>query len=230
MDEIVKLKGTGDGVKIYLSSECGISEIIKALHDKLDEYRKFFGDGKCNIYFIGDNISDTDKLRLEAVAKAMLPQASINYGEKRLLKKIEKFLEKEPPAKDEPPEPKPYIPTMEEVIANNFKHNRARLFEGVVKPGKRVESDSHMILVGDVMEGAEICAVGNIVVFGRLMGNAIAGAGGSRDAYILALDFDAKNVAIADVFRENPEYEHGGTKKAILMNNEIFIEEFLVNI
>ena len=95
MDEIVKLKGTGDGVKIYLSSEYRISEITKALHDKLDEYRKFFGDGKCNIYFIGDNISDTDKLRLEAVAKAMLPQASINYGEKRLLKKIEKLLEKE---------------------------------------------------------------------------------------------------------------------------------------
>lgn len=228
MDEIIKLKGAGDGVKIYLSSGYGISEITRALYNKLDEYRKFFGSGKCNIYFIGDNISDTDKLRLEAVSKAMLPEATVNYGEKKFLKKIEKLMERE--KNKEPQEPRPYVPTMEEVIATNFKHNRARFFEGVVKPGKRVESDSHMVLVGDVMEGGEVCASGNIVIFGRLMGNAIAGAGGSRDAYILALDFMPRNIAIADVRQEDMEQDTGGAKKAKLINNEIFIEEFLLNI
>ena len=227
MEEIVKLKGTGDGVKIYLSSGHETSEIIRALHGKLDEYRKFFGEGKCNIYFIGDDISESDKLRLEAVAKTMLPQAAVSFGEKKLFRKIEKLMEK--PEEKAPDEPKPYVPTMEEVIANNFKHNRARFFEGVVKPGKRVESDSHMILVGDVMEGGEVCAAGNVIIFGRLMGNAIAGAGGSRDAYILALDFMPKNIAISTVMREDTEYD-GGAKKARLINNEIFVEEFLLNI
>ncbi len=228
MDEIIKLKGAGDGVKIYISAGHGISEITRALYNKLDEYRKFFGSGKCNIYFIGDNISDTDKLRLEAVSRTMLPEATINYGEKKFLKKIEKLMERE--RDKEPREPRPYVPTMEEVIATNFKHNRARFFEGVVKPGKRVESDAHMVLVGDVMEGGEVCASGNIVIFGRLMGNAIAGAGGSRDAYILALDFMPRNIAIADVRQGDMEPGPGGAKKAKLINNEIFVEEFLLNI
>lgn len=228
MDEIIKLKGAGDGIKIYLSSDYGINDITHALYNKLDEYRKFFGNGKCNIYFIGDNISDTDKLRLEAVSKAMLPEATVNYGEKTFLKKIEKLMERD---KDkEQQEPRPYIPTMEEVITTNFKHNRARFFEGVVKPGKRVESDAHMVLVGDVMEGGEVCASGNIVIFGRLMGNAIAGAGGSHDAYILALDFMPRNIAIADIMKAEMEPGSGGPKKAKLINNEIFIEEFLLNI
>ena len=229
MEEMIKLKGTGDGVKIYLSSSYDMSEIIHGLRDKLGEYRKFFGEGKCNVYFIGDNISESDKLRLESVAKTMLPQVSVNFGEKKLFKKIEKLMEKaeEKPTEEEPP--KPYVPTMEEVIASNFKSNRARFFEGVVKPGKRVESDSHMILVGDVMEGGEVCAAGNVIVFGRLMGNAIAGAGGSKDAYILALDFMPKNLAITSVMLEDTEFE-GGMRKAKLINNEIFIEEFLLNI
>lgn len=228
MEEMIKLKGTGDGVKIYLSSAYDMSEIIRGLHDKLGEYRKFFGEGKCNVYFVGDGISESDKLRLESVAKTMLPQVSVNFGEKKLFKKIEKLMEKseEKPVEEEP---KPYVPTMEEVIANNFKHNRARFFEGVVKPGKRVESDSHMILVGDVMEGGEVCAAGNVIIFGRLMGNAIAGAGGSKDAYILALDFMPRNIAITSVMIENAEFE-GGMRKAKLINNEIFIEEFLLNI
>lgn len=228
MEEMIKLKGTGDGVKIYLSSSYEMAEIIHGLRDKLIEYRKFFGEGKCNVYFIGDNISESDRLRLESVTKTMLPQVSVNFGEKKLFKKIEKLMEK---AEEKPTEEevKPYIPSMEEVIANNFKHNRARFFEGIVKPGKRVESDSHMILVGDVMEGGEVCAAGNVIVFGRLMGNAIAGAGGSKDAYILALDFMPKNLAITSVMLEDTEFE-GGMKKAKLINNEIFIEEFLLNI
>lgn len=229
MEEAIKLKGTGDGVKIYLSPEYDMADIIHALHDKLDEYRKFFADGKCSVYFIAENLTESDKLRLESVVKTMLPNVSVNFGEKKLFHKIEKLFEKSSTeeVKEEPP--KPYVPTMEEVIATNFKHNRARFFEGVVKPGKRIESDSHMILVGDVMEGGEICAAGNVVVFGRLMGNVIAGAGGSHDAYILALDFMPKNIAIAEVFREDTEYD-GGMKKAKLINNEIFIEEFLLNI
>lgn len=229
-DEIIKLKGTGDGIKIYLSPGFNITEITRALYKKLDEYRKFFGSGKCNIYFIGDDISDTDKLRLEAISKAMLPEAAVNYGEKTILKKLESLLEKETSKKrpEEPPRPKG--PPPEEVIATNFKSSRARFFEGVVKAGRRVESDSHMVLVGDVLEGGEVCAAGNIVIFGRLLGSASAGAGGSRDAYIIALDFMPEGVAVAGIGEADVDYGGGGPKKAKLINNEIFIEEFLLNI
>ncbi|MDY3031662.1 MAG: septum site-determining protein MinC [Clostridia bacterium] len=228
MDEIIRLKGTGDGVKIYIAPNSAIAEVIAALREKLGEYRSFFGNGKCNVYFIGENLTESDRIRLTSIAKTMLPEVSVSFGEKRLFKKLEKLLEKES-TEEAPTEPKPYIPTLEEVIATNFKHNRARFFEGVVKPGKRVESDSHMILVGDVMKGGEVCASGNVIIFGRLMGNAIAGAGGSRDAYILALDFSPENIAITDIKLENMPQDCG-IKKAKLINNEIFVEEFLLNI
>ena len=233
-DEIIKLKGTGDGIKIYLASGFSITEITHALYTKLDEYRKFFGSGKCSIYFIGENISDTDKLRLEAVSKAMLPEAAVNYGEKTILKKLESLLEKsaekQKTAKKDDEAPRQAPEDLEEVIATNFKSSRARFFEGAVKPGRRVESDSHMVLVGDVLEGGEVCASGNIVIFGRLLGSAHAGTGGSKNAYIIALDFMPQGVAIAGTGVTEVDFKGGGAKKAYLINNEIFIEEFLLNI
>ena len=81
---IIKLKGTGDGVKIYLDPEEDISDLVKALHSKLDEFRRFFGSGHCNIYFLGREFTKSDKLRLEAVAKAMLPESAVNYGENNI--------------------------------------------------------------------------------------------------------------------------------------------------
>ena len=81
--EIIKLKGAGDGVKIYLDASSPISDITNSLYDKLRQFRKFFGDGHCNIYFAGRELTDSDKMRLEAIVKAMLPESTINYGERR---------------------------------------------------------------------------------------------------------------------------------------------------
>lgn len=223
MDEIVKFKGTGDGVKVYLSQLCDFSEIIKELYSKLDAYRRFFGNGRCNIYFIGREISISDKIRLEAVVKTMLPEVVVNYGEKKLFRRI-KANENQVLVQ------KPYVPNMKEVTLNNFKSNRARFFEGVVKSGKSVESDSHMLLVGDVMEDGEVYAAGNIVIFGRLMGKAYAGTNGSKEAYILAMDFCPQIISIAGVEKTGVEYDIFMSKRAKLINNEIFIEEFLLNI
>lgn len=223
MDELVKLKGVGDGVRISLSPSHEFSEIIKSLHSKLDEYRRFFGSGGCNIYFVGRELSQADKLRLESVVKSMLPDASVVFGERKIFNH-KKYTA---PKKEEP---KPYVPTMEEVIASNFKANRARFFEGLVKSGKRLVSDSHLVLVGDVMAGAEVCAAGNIIIFGRLMGVARAGEYGSKEAYILAMDFCPEGISIAGIELKNCNYDMLAAKKAKLINNEIFIEDFLLNI
>ena len=64
MEELVKLKGVGDGVKINLSDDAEFSEIIEHLRKKIDEFRRFFGSGHCNIYFTGRKLEKSDMLRL----------------------------------------------------------------------------------------------------------------------------------------------------------------------
>ncbi len=237
---MVRLKGTGDGVKIYLSPDEDIMLITHALHDKLDEFRKFFGSGHCNIYIIGRELSPSDKMRLEAIVSAMLPESTVNYGERKLFRTLRKEHESEKKEKaaqtvDEKPDTVkgPTIPVeqIKEVVTDNFKSSRARFFDGVVKAGRIVESDGHMVLMGSVEKGGKLIAAGNIIVMGAIHGEAEAGCMGSKGAYIAALDLSPQKLSIAGksmVFGDAADGTDGEKtpQKAYLINNEIILEKF----
>lgn len=249
-NELIKLKGTIDGVKIYLNDTADISDIITSLYEKLRQFRKFFGDGHCNIYFVGRELTASDKMRLEAVAGAMLPESSVNYGERKKIRNeeyIEQTLELPKELRHEDTEElrelsaqQEQIETddepfkeIKEVVTTNFKSSRARFYEGVVRNGKTVESDGHLILVGDVEEDGKIIAVGNVIVMGNVYGSVEAGCMGNDNAYVIAINLEPKDLRIAKTHRvfDRTEYEHGNNpKKAYLINNQIILEDFLVKI
>lgn len=225
--EIVRLKGAGDGVKIYLSPNDEISAVTRALHDKLGEFRHFFGTGHCNIYFLGREFSKSDMTRLSAVAKTMLPESVIYYGER----KREKTEQIEPVKQEDDIKPTIPVDEIREAAARNFKSSRARFYEGVVKSGRVLESDGHLILVGDVMAGGKLAAIGNIIVVGRLEGEAEAGCMGNNGAYVLVGSLEGGKIRIAGCSRvsdvSSPP-KNGNLTKAYLINNEIFFDEFLL--
>lgn len=235
--ELIKLKGSVDGVKIYLDGESRISDIITSLYEKLKQFRKFFGDGHCNIYFVGRSLTSSDQIRLEAVVSAMLPESTVHYGERKKLRDenyIEQTLElprdlKEEEKADDGTEES--LREIKEVVTTNFKSSRARFYEGVVKSGKTVESDGHLILVGDVEEGGRITAVGNVVVMGRLKGSVEAGCMGNDNAYVIAMDFSPQEVRISRVhmkYIEDDIFDFDGPVKAYMSEEMICAEEFNV--
>lgn len=239
--ELIKLKGTIDGVKIYIDTDGVISEIISSLYEKLRQFRKFFGDGHCNIYFVGRELTSSDKMRLEAVVTAMLPESSVFYGERKTVRVEEEEIERtlELPAEvlaDESSlamaedEDKTFK-DIKDVVTTNFKSSRARYYEGAVRNGKVVKADGHLVLMGDVKEGGKLIAVGNVIVLGKLRGSVEAGTMGNDKAYIMALDFKPKDVRIAKTHKkfENDELDAGNkAKKAYSIDNQIFVEDFLL--
>lgn len=238
--ELIKLKGTIDGVKIYLDSDGLIADIITSLYEKLRQFRKFFGDGHCNIYFVGRELTASDKMRLEAVVSAMLPESTVNYGERKRItseNEIEKTLElpkddmenvkAEEEARAEEEE-RPFK-EIKEVVTTNFKSSRARFYEGAVCRGKTVEADGHLILMGDVEEGGKLAAVGNVIVMGSLRGSVEAGCMGNDNAYIIAMDFAPEEIRIAKCFRkfEQSEFdEFNSPQKVFTFDERIFTENF----
>ncbi len=233
--EIIKLKGTIDGVKIYLDADCSVSDITASLYEKLRQFRSFFGDGHCNIYFVGRELTASDKMRLEAIVSAMLPESAINYGERKRVKNddykertlklpedLAAFEKTDTNDGDKPFE------KIKEVVTTNFKSSRARFYEGTVRGGKTLESDGHLVLVGDVEEGARIAAVGNVIVLGSVNGAVEAGCMGNDSAYIIALRFSPSEIRIAKTRRgfNRDDFAETGAKKAFLINNDVYIEDF----
>jgi septum site-determining protein MinC len=66
------------------------------------------------------------------------------------------------------------------------------------RSGTRIESTADCVILGDVNPGAEVIAVGDIIVFGSLRGVAHAGAAGDYSARIWALSIEPNQLRIAD--------------------------------
>ncbi|QTX31552.1 septum site-determining protein MinC [Aminithiophilus ramosus] len=65
-----------------------------------------------------------------------------------------------------------------------------------LRSGQRFEHDGDVVVVGHVKDGAEVIALGNISVWGRLQGLAHAGSGGDDGARVLAAHMEARQVRI----------------------------------
>ena len=61
------------------------------------------------------------------------------------------------------------------------------------------------MVVAPVSSGAELIAHGNIHVYGRLRGRALAGVNGDRSARIFCQSLDAELIAIAGLYRTSED-------------------------
>jgi septum site-determining protein MinC len=78
-----------------------------------------------------------------------------------------------------------------------------------VRSGQTVRHPGHVIVIGDVNPGAEVVAGGDIVVWGRLRGMVHAGALGSEDAIICALELAPTQLRIGGRIARSPEERLG---------------------
>lgn len=62
-----------------------------------------------------------------------------------------------------------------------------------------IESDTSIVILGNVEPGASVIAKGNIVVIGALYGSAHAGAAGNTEAYVAALSMQPRSLRIGDM-------------------------------
>ena len=78
----------------------------------------------------------------------------------------------------------------------------SRLVTQPVRSGQTVFAEhGDLVIVGSVSSGAEVIAAGNIHVYGRLRGRALAGVNGDTSARIFCHALDAELLAIAGLYR-----------------------------
>ena len=90
-----------------------------------------------------------------------------------------------------------------------------------------LETDSSVIILGDINPGAEVVSSGNIVILGTLYGYARAGKDNNRSCFIVALEMKPTGIAIGDL--ENKD----GIKGAIFKNKQAriaYVEEETIKV
>ena len=82
--------------------------------------------------------------------------------------------------------------------------------KGSIRSGQKIENEGSIVIIGDLNSGAEVIAGENIIILGRLMGLAHAGAKGNKKAIIAAEKIETPQLRISNIVKsirkEDDEY------------------------
>lgn len=216
-DALIQIKGIREG--ILISAKTGAwekrkDELFKLIHEK----ESFFSGARACLD-VGDTtlrVKEITQLRdklsdLKITLWAILSQSDVTSNNASAL-----GLEIAMPAKKENKENAEKIEDTGE---------RAVVINRTLRAGYKVEAREHVIVVGDVNPGAEIVSAGNIIVWGKLKGSAIAGAEGNLKAVICALELRPTQLRIGEiVFPPMTRKGKSFPEEAYIDNNESKIE------
>ncbi|SHJ90227.1 septum site-determining protein MinC [Hespellia stercorisuis] len=210
MDNLVKIKSSKYGLEVYLNAEVSFEDLLLAVHSKFQDAAKFFNGAKMAASFSGRVMTSEEEQQLiQVISKA----ADID-----IICIIDKDEENDLIYRN-----------LLDTCYETKDRREGQFYKGTLYKRQVLESETSIIVLGDVEPGAKIAAKGNIVVIGKLYGSVHAGITGDRSAFVVALDMQPKHLKIADVeakrqnvYQENSEID--GPKIAVLDRSHIYID------
>lgn len=186
MSNAVVIKGTTYGFSVYIDEQAEFRAVTEEIKEKFKESAKFFGNAKMAISFEGKQLTDEEQREvLDVIAQ---------YSDVHIVCIIEKNSETE----------ELHRRSLEDRLQEMDSSN-GQFYKGNLRSGQVLDTETSIIIVGDVNQGATVTSKGNIIVLGALYGNVYAGAGGNENAFVLALELDPVQIRIADTIARAPD-------------------------
>jgi len=221
------IKGNKYGIVIVMDEDTSFDEIKSRLAEKLTESAKFFGSGTMAVSFEGRELSSDEQTQLLDVISesSNLNIACVIDNSEGLTEVFKKSVEK---IKEMVDNGRDTIDESEiQEIEKSDDGNTGRFFRGTLRSGQILESDTSIVIIGDVNPGAKVSAGGNVIILGSLKGNVSAGMKGDNNAFVVALDMAPVQIRIGDIIASCPEKSKRAkqeTKIAYLDNGNIFVD------
>jgi len=174
--DTVRIKGTRNGLVIVLDSSCDFEDIKENLLRKMESARGFFQGAKFSLFQGHKDIPANQKTELESICRqfGLVPNTEEYTGLKS---------DFTPPSRAD---------------TDPGSGEAALLVRRSLRSGQKISSPDHVVVLGDVHPGAEIVSGGNILVMGNCRGIVHAGAGGDRQAKVIARQLTPAIISIAD--------------------------------
>jgi len=187
----LQIKATRNGFTLVPSPDASIESILASLGEKLFESREFFQRSAMTLDLRLKPLRTDEILQIQHLLQE---KANVKVTEIRMEEDLSFFLDRGGKSAAASRPSKPSVPENAPMIVRN-----------TCRSGARIVSPSDCLILGDVNPGAEIIAMGDIVVFGSLRGVAHAGSGGNRSARIWALSIEPNQIRIADLVAVPPK-------------------------
>ena len=180
MDRLVTIRSSRYGLDIELDQEADFDALLEILADKFRSSARFFTDAKMALSFSGRHLTRTEE---EKILQIISENTQID-----ILCVVEQNDKNEPM----------YRSIVEQSLTDISKRD-GQFYRGTLGKREILESDSSIVILGDVELGARVVAKGSVVIVGSLYGAVHAGASGDRDAFVVALSMQPKQLCIGDI-------------------------------
>ena len=212
MNNSVVIKGGKNGIVVVLDENIEFNVLKDCLIEKFTSASKFFENANMAISFEGRKLSDNEEREiLEVIAKQTDLNIVCVVDNNELRQQCFKN-------------------AVDAKIAESAAHS-GQFYKGTLRSGQVLESESSIVILGDVNPGGKVIAKGNVVVLGSLKGNIFAGAGGDEDAFVVAIEMDPMQIRIGSVIARcsdtttKAKYKKGEPKIAYVEEGNIYIEK-----
>ena len=212
MNNSVIIKGNKYGIVVVLDDKIPFAQLREDIANKFKSATKFFDKANMAVSFEGRKLSseeERDVLDIIAANSELNIVCVIDNNEIR-----EQYFKK---AVEE---------RLEEISSQT-----GQFYKGTLRSGQMLESESSIIILGDINPGAKVIAKGNVIILGSLKGNIYAGANGNEDAFVVALEMAPIQIRIGDTIARSDD-NNGKPKKmgdgiviAFVEDGNIYIEK-----
>jgi septum site-determining protein MinC len=189
----LKIKAKRDGFILVPDAAASFESVKAFLEQRIRESHDFFSCAEMILDLTARPMHTSEISELHGL---LVEKAGVKLIEVRLNDDLSLVLERSPV--------RPVTPARPLVSLNRNQESCPMIVRNTCRSGIRIESPADCIVLGDVNPGAEIVAMGDVVVFGNLRGIAHAGAGGDRSARIWALSIEPSQIRIADMVAVPP--------------------------
>lgn len=210
MDRLVTIKSNRYGIEVHLDPQVSFDTLLESLFTKLKDSAKFFEGAKMAVSFLDRKLSDREEqiiLDLIAETTGLDIVCIVDRDETNVM-------------------------TYKSIVENtltNISRREGQFYRGTLSRKQVLESDTSIIILGDVEFGAKVIAKGNVVIVGSLTGSVHAGASGDRGAFIAALSMQPKQLRIGDIEARRQAIHQeslmsGGPKVAVADGRRIYVD------
>lgn len=175
----VMIKSSKNGIILILDDKLPYEELLEEIKKKFIDSEKFFQNAHIAISFEGRALSQAEQFEIiETIQECTTITIICILDHDELMDEV--------------------MQRRIGVYQEEHSPQTGQFYKGTLRSGQQIESETSLIVLGDVNPGAKVIAKGNIVVLGALKGIAYAGADGDDRSFVAALEMDPVQIKIGD--------------------------------
>ena len=208
MNDTVTIKGTKSGIILVLDGDTPFEELKGEIAAKFQEASGFLGSSNMGLIVRGRKLSESEERQvIDIINDNSSLKIVCIIDEEADIEKRFAYAVSNAAQEDKSEVTQVEGADIEQPILSS--NNNALIYKGNLRSGQDISCEQNVVILGDVKPGANVVSYGSIFILGELRGNAFAGAGGDRQAIVMALKLDPLQVRIADAIAISPDAEKG---------------------